>query len=151
MMVSMGVMFILNGVVRIVIGPNERNFADGERFVFTAQQFKDTTGLVEGLTLRTSQATSIVVAVLAVLALFLFLQRTRAGAAMRAFADNETLALLSGVDPKAVIRTTWIIAAALATLAGVLYGLDKSFRPFTYFQIMLPVFAAAIIFSASFC
>src|SRR5690606_16310620 len=35
--------------------------------------------------------------------------------------------------------------AALATIAGVLYGLDKSFKPFTYFQLLLPIFAAAIV------
>lgn len=113
--------------------------------MLTAQQFRDATGLVEGLTVRTSQALTVVVAVVAVLALFLFLQRTRTGAAMRAFSDNETLALLCGVSPKVVIQTTWIIAATLATVAGVLYGLDKSFRPFTYFQILLPIFAAATV------
>ncbi|TGS43744.1 MULTISPECIES: branched-chain amino acid ABC transporter permease [unclassified Mesorhizobium] len=145
MMASMGVMFILNGVVRVIIGPDERNFADGERFLVTAQQFKDATGLLEGLTIRTSQALTLTVAMAAVLALFLFLQRTRRGSAMRAFSDNETLALLCGVSPKIVIRTTWVIAATLMTIAGVLYGLDKSFRPFTYFQILLPIFAAAIV------
>ncbi len=40
---------------------------------------------------------------------------------------------------------TWIIARWLATIAGVLYGLDKSFKPFTYFQLLLPIFAAAIV------
>jgi branched-chain amino acid transport system permease protein len=40
---------------------------------------------------------------------------------------------------------TWILAAAMATIAGVLYGLDKSFKPFTYFQLLLPIFAAAIV------
>jgi branched-chain amino acid transport system permease protein len=40
---------------------------------------------------------------------------------------------------------TWIIAAALATIAGALYGLDKSFKPFTYLQLLLPIFAAAIV------
>ena len=40
---------------------------------------------------------------------------------------------------------TWIIAAALATIAGALYGLDKGFRPFTYLQLLLPIFAAAIL------
>ncbi|MEM1316291.1 MAG: branched-chain amino acid ABC transporter permease, partial [Pseudomonadota bacterium] len=81
----------------------------------------------------------------AMAALFWFLQRTRTGKAMRAYSDNEDLALLSGVDPAKVVRVTWIIAAALATLAGVLYGLDKSFKPFTYFQLLLPIFAAAIV------
>jgi branched-chain amino acid transport system permease protein len=40
---------------------------------------------------------------------------------------------------------TWVLAAALATIAGTLYGLDKSFRPFTYFQLLLPIFASAIV------
>jgi branched-chain amino acid transport system permease protein len=35
--------------------------------------------------------------------------------------------------------------ATLATIAGVLYGLDKSFKPFTYFQLLLPIFASAIV------
>jgi branched-chain amino acid transport system permease protein len=64
---------------------------------------------------------------------------------MRAFSDNEDLALLSGIKPEKVVMVTWIIAGALATIAGVLYGLDKSFRPFTYFQLLLPMFAAAIL------
>jgi hypothetical protein len=40
---------------------------------------------------------------------------------------------------------TWIIAGILATIGGALYGLDKSFKPFTYFNNMLPIFAAAIV------
>ena len=64
---------------------------------------------------------------------------------MRAYSDNEDLALLSGISPERVVMITWILAAALATIAGTLYGLDKSFRPFTYFQLLLPIFAAAIV------
>jgi branched-chain amino acid transport system permease protein len=64
---------------------------------------------------------------------------------MRAFSDNENLALLSGINPERVVMIVWILSAALATLAGVLYGLDKSFRPFTYFQLLLPIFAAAVV------
>ena len=64
---------------------------------------------------------------------------------MRAFSDNEDLALLSGISPERVVMITWIIVAALATIAGTLYGLDKSFKPFTYFQLLLPIFASAIV------
>ena len=59
--------------------------------------------------------------------------------------DNEDLALLSGIDPKRIVMITWIIAGILATIGGTLYGLDKSFKPFTYFNNMLPIFAAAIV------
>jgi branched-chain amino acid transport system permease protein len=70
-----------------------------------------------------------VVAVIAVALLFWFLNRTRTGKAMRAFSDNEDLALLSGINPERVVVITWLIVAALATTAGVLYGLDKSSSP----------------------
>lgn len=143
--VSMGVMFIMNGLVRFVIGANDQRFADGERFIIRARDFKEMTGLSEGLAFKTTQGITIVTAIIVVIALFWFLNKTRTGKSMRAFSDNEDLALLSGINPERVVMYTWIIVAALATIAGVLYGLDKSFKPFTYFQLLLPIFAAAIV------
>ena len=144
-MASVGVMFLLNGIVRLIIGPDDQYFADGARFLIGAREFRELSGLDEGLAIRVSQGLTIVIAILVVAALFWFLQSTRTGKAMRAYSDNEDLALLSGVDPARVVMVTWVIAAALATVAGVLYGLDKSFKPFTYFQLLLPIFAAAIL------
>ncbi|PRY95118.1 amino acid/amide ABC transporter membrane protein 1 (HAAT family) [Hasllibacter halocynthiae] len=143
--VSMGVMFVLNGLVRLIIGVDDIRFDDGARFLIRARDFRDATGLDEGLAIRTAQVVTIVVAGIAVALLFWFLNRTRTGKSMRAYSDNEDLALLSGIDPERVVRITWLIVAALATVAGVLYGLDKSFKPFTYFQLLLPIFAAAIV------
>ncbi len=145
MIASMGVMFMTNGIVRFVIGPNDQRFLDGERFIISAREFKASTGLSEGLSIKVSQGLTIVIAVLLVAVLFWFLQKTRTGKAMRAYSDNEDLALLSGVDPDRVVLITWIITAILATIAGALYGLDKSFKPFTYLQLLLPMFAAAIV------
>ncbi len=143
--VSLGVMFVMNGLTRFIIGVGEQNFADGGRFLITAGEFKTATGLAEGLAVKTTQALTVVVAVAVVALLFWFLQKTRTGKSMRAFSDNEDLALLSGINPDRVVAVTWVLAAALATIAGVLYGLDKSFKPFTYFQLLLPIFAAAIV------
>ena len=143
--VSMGVMFVMNGIVRFAIGVEDIRFADGERFLITAKGFKDATGLDEGLAIKTTQAITVVVAVMVVALLFWFLNKTKTGKSMRAFSDNEDLALLSGINPDWVVKVTWMIVAALATTAGVLYGLDKSFKAFTYFQLLLPIFAAAIV------
>tara|TARA_B110000240_G_scaffold120955_1_gene135172 strand:+ start:431 stop:1453 length:1023 start_codon:yes stop_codon:yes gene_type:complete len=142
---SVGVMFMMNGLVRILIGTDEIIFRDGQKFLIKAGAFKKITGLSEGLALKQTQALTFFLAVIAVLALLWFLQRTRTGKAMRAFSDNEDLALLSGINPERVVLVTWIIAASLATLAGVLYGLDKSFKPLVYFHLLLPIFAAAIV------
>ena len=143
--VSVGVMFIMNGIVRFIIGVGDQNFSDGERFIISARDFKEMTGLAEGLALRTTQVLTVVVAVIVVAVLFWFLNKTRTGKSMRAFSDNEDLALLSGINPERVVMVTWLIVAGLATVAGVLYGLDKSFKPFTYFQLLLPIFASAVV------
>ncbi len=143
--VSLGVTFILNGIVRFIIGPDDQRFADGERFIVSARTFKEMTGLDEGLAIKTTQGITVITAVVVVAVLFWFLNRTRTGKSMRAYSDNEDLALLSGINPERVVMITWLIVAGLATIAGVLYGLDKSFKPFTYFQLLLPIFASAIV------
>lgn len=144
-MVSLGVMFIMNGLTRFIIGPGDQRFADGERFIISARDFKAMTGLKEGLAIKTTQGITVITAVIVVALLFWFLNKTRTGKSMRAFSDNEDLALLSGINPERVVMYTWLIVAALATIAGTLYGLDKSFKPFTYFQLLLPIFASAIV------
>jgi len=144
-MVSVGVMFVTQALIRIIIGPSDRRFLDGEKFIIKATEFKEMTGLAEGITLKSTQAITIIVTLIVVSIMFWFLNRTKTGTSMRAYSDNEDLALLSGIDPKKVVMTTWVIAAILATVGGALYGLDKSFKPFTYFNNMLPIFAAAIV------
>ena len=144
-MVSIGVMFVTQAIVRIIIGPFDRRFFDGERFILKANEFKEMTGLNEGLTIKSTQVLTIIITAIVVAILFWFLNKTKTGKSMRAYSDNEDLALLSGIDPKRVVMITWMIAGILATIGGVLYGLDKSFKPFTYFNNMLPIFAAAIV------
>ena len=145
LIVSMGVMFIMNGVVRFIIGPDDRTFSDGQRFIMSAREFKAMTGLKEGLAIKTTQGLTVIAAVIVVALLFWFLERTRTGKSMRAYADNEDLALLSGINPERVVMVTWTIVAALATIAGTLYGLDKVFKPFTYLLLLLPIFSSAIV------
>jgi branched-chain amino acid transport system permease protein len=144
-MVSIGTMFVTQAIVRIVIGPFDRRFFDGEKFILKANEFKEMTGLNEGLTIKSTQVITLLVTIIVVSILFWFLNKTKTGKSMRAYSDNEDLALLSGIDPKKVVMITWVIAAILATIGGTLYGLDKSFKPFTYFNNMLPIFAAAIV------
>ena len=138
-------MFVTQAIIRIIIGPSDRRFLDGEKFILKATEFKQMTGLNEGLTIKSTQIITIVVTIVVVSIMFWFLNKTKTGTSMRAYSDNEDLALLSGIDPKKVVLITWIIAGILATIGGVLYGLDKSYRPFVYFNNMLPIFAAAIV------
>ena len=144
-MASLGVTFMMNGLIRFIIGPGDQRFADGARFIIKARDFKTLTDLKEGLAIKVTQCITLVTAIIVVSALFWFLNKTRTGKSMRAYSDNEDLALLSGINPERVVTITWIIVAILATVAGTLYGLDKTFKPFTYFQLLLPMFAAAVV------
>ena len=145
LIVSIGVMFFTGGLIRFIVGPGDKNFFDGERFILKARTFKNMTGLNEGLTLKTTQGITILLSVLLVILLFWFLNKTKTGKSMRAYSDNKELALLSGINPEKVVLITWIITGTLACVAGTLYGLDKSYKPFTYLHLVLPIFSAAIV------
>ena len=144
-MVSIGVMFVINAIIRIIIGTETIKFSDGQKFIMKAKQFKVMTGLNEGLALKSSQVITILITIALLTFTFWFLQKTKTGKSMRAFSDNEDLALLSGINPDRVVFITWLIVGTLACVAGTLYGLDKSYKPFVYFNNMLPIFAAAIV------
>ena len=144
-MVSIGVMFVINAIIRIIIGTETIKFSDGQKFIMKAKQFKVMTGLNEGLALKSSQAITIILTIVLLSFTFWFLQKTKTGKSMRAFSDNEDLALLSGINPDRVVLITWMIVGLLACVAGSLYGLDKSYKPIIYLNLVLPVFASAIV------
>lgn len=143
--VSIGVMFILNAIVRIIIGPGDVIFMDGARFIMKAGEFKKMTGLNEGIALKSTQVITFITTIITCSILFYFLNKTKTGKSMRAYSNNEDLALLSGIDPTKIIIYTWVIVSILATIAGTLYGLDKSFKPLSYWNNLLPIFAATIV------
>jgi branched-chain amino acid transport system permease protein len=74
-----------------------------------------------------------------------FLQRSRAGTAMRAVSDDRDLAESSGINVDRVIWITWIMAAGLAALGGVFYGLNESVSYEMGFKILLLLFAAVVL------
>jgi branched-chain amino acid transport system permease protein len=74
-----------------------------------------------------------------------FMKMSPMGRAMRAVSENPALARVSGVDVERVIRATWLIGGALACAAGVMLGLTVQIRPFMGFDLLLPLFAAAIL------
>jgi branched-chain amino acid transport system permease protein len=98
-----------------------------------------------GLRIGAQQVKNLGIAVVAMLAVFLFLARTRTGKAMRAVADNAMLAEVKGVDPDRVARLVNFVGMGLAGIGGMLVGLDTSIDPLTGFRVILSVFAAAVV------
>ncbi len=97
------------------------------------------------LSLGPQQAADAACAAAAMAVLFLFLGFTRTGKMMRAVADNPALAALKGIDSGLVARLASFLGMGLAGFGGMLIGLDTSIDPLTGFNVMLSVFAAAVV------
>lgn len=80
-----------------------------------------------------------------VVAIHLLIARTPIGRAMRAVSENPQLAGLVGVDSRKVVRLVWILGAGLAAIAGIMAGLLVQIRPTMGLDLLLPLFAAAIL------
>lgn len=98
-----------------------------------------------GIRLGPQQLENAALATATMALVFLFLAFTRAGKAMRAVADNPTLAAIKGVDPERIGRAASFVGMGLAGIGGMLLGLDTSIDPLTGFRAILTVFAAAVV------
>jgi branched-chain amino acid transport system permease protein len=98
-----------------------------------------------GFRIGPQQLEDLAISVVAVGALFAFLGFTRLGKAMRAVADNPTLASIKGIDGDRIGQLVNFIAMGLAGLGGMLLGLDTSIDPLTGFRAILAIFAAAVV------
>jgi branched-chain amino acid transport system permease protein/neutral amino acid transport system permease protein len=132
---SFGIALALRSIVQLIWGPGNHVYERGIQLPYR----------VMGVGIRPDHITIIAGAVALMVALHLFLQRTKMGKAMRAMADNIDLAAISGVDSERVVLWTWAIGGALAAAAGVFLALDTQLNPNTGWNILLPVFAAAIL------
>src|SRR5690606_11579972 len=70
---------------------------------------------------------------------------TRLGKAMRAVSDSPDLARLTGISTDAIVRVTWIVGGSLAAVAGVFVAWDGFLHATMGWDLLLPIFAAAIL------
>ena len=126
---------VLENVIRFVFGNDLRGYALPIRRDWQ----------LAGVRVGPQQVQNFGLAVIAMTAVFLFLAFTRMGKAMRAVADNPTLASIKGIDADRVARLTNFVAMGLAGVGGMLVGLDTSIDPLTGFRVILSVFAAAVV------
>lgn len=98
-----------------------------------------------GLRITPDQLFVLALTLATVVAVHLFLARSTLGRAMRATSLNPQLLRVCGIDPERVLRATWMLGGALAAVAGVLAGLTVQLRPTLGQDLLLPLFAAAIL------
>lgn len=101
---------------------------------------------IGGALISQTQVMLLVLATAAMIGLVLLVERTKVGRAMRATAENPRVAGLMGVDSNRVIVMTFAIGAALAAVAGVMWGANYSSAQFAMgFVPGLKAFSAAVL------
>jgi branched-chain amino acid transport system permease protein len=98
-----------------------------------------------GVTIPLSRLAAFIVALILASLLWVILQRTRLGRAIRATAQNFTAARLYGVDPRQLYAVTFGIGAALAGAAGGLYGVVSQLTPYIGANLTVKSFVIAIM------
>lgn len=133
---SLAMAFVLRSVIYILWGPDYHFLTSGLRPMME---------LPLGIKLRPDQIVIIILAWVLVAALYIFLQRTKMGKALRAMADNSDLARVSGIPTERMTTYAWLIGGGLAASAGILLGIDSQVRPEMGWALLLPLFAAVIL------
>ena len=135
---SFGVALILRSALGLVFGLGAQLYS--RDIAFATVLSRDPMILV-----KPDQVFVLAAAVLFMVILHLVLSRTTFGYALRAVAENPTLAQVNGIELKRMIRWVWMIGGGLAAAAGVLYGLTNQVTPLIGRDLLLPVFAATIV------
>jgi branched-chain amino acid transport system permease protein len=98
-----------------------------------------------GMRATPDQLLTLGVSAILVVAIHLLLTRTAIGRSMRAVSENQQLAGIVGIDVRKVICIVWLLGAGLACVAGIMAGLIVQIRPHMGHDLLLPLFAAAIL------
>jgi len=132
---SFGMALILRSAVQLIWGTGNQTYADGIQLPMR----------IAGIAIKPDHLWIIAGTVALIAALHVFLKYTKFGKAMRAMADNADLARVTGIPTGRVILIAWVIAGGLAAMAGIFLAMDTRLHPVMGWQLLLPVFAAAIV------
>ncbi|TDQ66055.1 branched-chain amino acid transport system permease protein [Maritalea mobilis] len=133
---SFGVALIFRSVIQLLWGTESQVYSVG---------FQKPIVLFDSLRIATRHIQIIAATAVITVALNWFLHHTQMGKTMRAVSDDPALASVAGLDPEKTIRWTWIIGAGLAAIAGVFVGLDTDVHTMMGWNLLLPMFAAALL------
>ncbi|MEM9031080.1 MAG: branched-chain amino acid ABC transporter permease [Pseudomonadota bacterium] len=135
---SFGVALVLRNVISLSFGLKTQLYS--QDIVFAVILSQDPLLLV-----KPDQIFALIAALAIMFALHVVLSRTTLGYALRAVAENPTLAQVNGINLGRMITLIWVIGGGLAAFAGVAYGLTNQISPVIGRDLVLPIFAATIV------
>jgi branched-chain amino acid transport system permease protein len=136
---AIGVSFFLEQTFRGFFGPSIRSYPDPKWQAAAVEIF--------GLSIPRVDILVISLAVVAMLILYLIVQKTRMGTAMRAVSEDTDAAAMMGIDVNRTISVTFVIAGALAGAGGLVFALYRGgeIRYDTGYQLGLIAFTSAVL------
>jgi branched-chain amino acid transport system permease protein len=135
---SFGVALIVRNVIALVFGLQTQRYDDAIAFamVLSTDPF---------LLVKPDQIAVLGLALAAMAGLHLLMTRTTLGFALKAISENPTLAQVNGVNLSRMVAVAWLVGGAMAALAGVGYALTHQMSPVMGRDLVLSLFAAAIL------
>ena len=133
---AFGAALVMRHLIVLVFGHESRYYT---------RELQIAVELLPGVRVLPDQIFILGLALAAMITLHAFLAWSRTGIAMRAMAESPALAQVCGIEVDAVVRLTWIISGGLAAFAGVFTGLTPQLHPDIGFNLLLSLFAAAIL------
>lgn len=133
---SVGVALFLRNVILLFWGPD---------LTYYSREIKMGIAVLPGIRLNPYDIAIIGITGVLIVLVHLFLKKTKIGKAMRAASDNMDLAEVVGIDTQRIIIWTWSVGTALAVIAGIMLGVENGLRPPMGWELLLPLFAAAIL------
>jgi len=91
------------------------------------------------------QLTALILVAVITVALYLFIYRTNYGEMMRGLANNESLAMVSGINPVRVSVLIWFIAGVAGGLAGLFYGVFSFVSTALGWKLVLIIIMVTIV------
>lgn len=137
MITTIGVSYILFNVILVGVGADAKNFPN---------PLPPMRWHVDGAVLELRQVLIWAISLVLMAGLWVFVQKSRLGKAMRATAQDPEAARMMGVDVDRVIMTAFFLGSALAGAGGLIFGLYYNFTSFIIgFTAGLRAFTAAVL------
>ncbi|MFB3818218.1 MAG: branched-chain amino acid ABC transporter permease [Candidatus Methylomirabilales bacterium] len=140
---AIGVSFFLQDFIRLL----ESVWNNAFNLVYpTMDELNYRFQLTETIDVSVKSLVVVAAALLMLWALYLLVNRTKVGKAIRAVAEDQATASLMGIDVNRIISLTFLIGGAMGGAAGVLFGIQYSLiNPYTGFIPGLKAFTAAVL------
>jgi len=140
---AVGISFALQALFALWMGPSQVNYPN---YFPRVNVLEDWFGIETNILLRAKDVFLLAVTIPLMIALTLFVDRTKLGKAMRATAQDREAAAMVGINVDRIIATTFFIGGALAGAAGVVWGLYINSGRFTMgFEAGLMAFTSAVL------